>query len=144
MPAVYRRSSNTWLDGPETQKSRRSHTHARSHRTALLNVTVIIAAFVADRYRSRGAIACHPTALMPQSWRIGNALCHDGPMEPEEADVAIRLSAREYASGSDRPPVIWSALNSHLTDLCRDEPLDGDFLRLFQALALGTVRLPRA
>jgi hypothetical protein len=55
-------------------------------------------------------------------------------MEPEEADVAIRLSAREYASGSDRPPVIWSALNSHLTDLCRDEPLDGDFLRLFQAL----------
>lgn len=48
--------------------------------------------------------------------------------------MAIRLAAREYASGSDRPPLIWSALNSHLTALCRDEPLDGDFLRLFQAL----------
>src|SRR5271169_1631528 len=91
---------------------------------------------VSPSYRLDGLLiaGCPRTALMPQSWRIGNALCHDGPMEPEEADVAIRLSAREYASGSDRPPVIWSALNSHLTDLCRDEPLDGDFLRLFQAL----------
>jgi predicted ATPase len=54
-------------------------------------------------------------------------------MEPQEADAAIRLAAREYASRSESPRVLWLAFQFHLQDLCRDGPLTGDFLRLFQA-----------
>jgi hypothetical protein len=55
-------------------------------------------------------------------------------MEPQKADVAIRQAAREYASGTESPLVLWSAFHSHLNDLCRDGPLTGDFLHLFHSL----------
>ncbi len=31
---------------------------------------------------------------------------------------------------------LWSALHSNLQDLCQDHPLEGDYLRLFEALEL--------
>ena len=88
----------------------------------------------APRRRCSRKLHAPGTAPMPQSWRIGNTFCHDGPMEPEEAEAAIRQAASEYASGTESPPVLWSAFGSHLNDLCRDGPLTGDYLRLFQSL----------
>jgi hypothetical protein len=53
---------------------------------------------------------------------------------PDEAKGLIRDAAIRFAAGEATVVEMWSALHSNLHDLCRDEPLTGDFLDLFQSL----------
>jgi hypothetical protein len=52
----------------------------------------------------------------------------------ETASDAIRQAARALSSGDGSVVELRSTLLSNLHDLCRDRPLQGDYLRLFEAL----------
>ena len=47
---------------------------------------------------------------------------------------AVRAVARSFNQGDATLAQMWSALHSNLDELCRDHPLEGDFLDLFLAL----------
>jgi hypothetical protein len=53
---------------------------------------------------------------------------------PETASDFIRQSAQALSSGGGSVPELRSTLLSNLHDLCRDHPLRGDYLNLFEAL----------
>ncbi len=55
-------------------------------------------------------------------------------VNPDGAAHAIRAAARRFVQGEVGIVEVWNALHANLVDLCRDEPLHGDFLALFQAL----------
>jgi len=52
----------------------------------------------------------------------------------ETASELIRQSAQALASGRGSVADLRSALHSNLYDLCRDRPLEGDYLTLLEAL----------
>jgi hypothetical protein len=53
---------------------------------------------------------------------------------PETASRLIRQSARALSSGGGSVAGLRSTLLSNLHDLCRNHPLEGDYLNLFEAL----------
>jgi hypothetical protein len=55
-------------------------------------------------------------------------------MTPDEAAKVIRATAGQLSSGEVGSSEMWSVFSSNLGDLCRDEPLSGDFLALFRSL----------
>jgi hypothetical protein len=55
-------------------------------------------------------------------------------MNPDEAEAAIRAEAGAFASRSADVREMWAAFQSNLHALCRDAPLNGDFLEMFNAL----------
>jgi hypothetical protein len=55
-------------------------------------------------------------------------------MTPEEAEHVIRQAADAFAAGHGSIQDLFRTFHGHLHDLCRDEPLHGSFLALFQAL----------
>jgi hypothetical protein len=58
---------------------------------------------------------------------------------PEEARLAARSAASAYTSGDIEAPELFQQFMYLLNDLCADEPLSGDSLRLFQSLELWEV-----
>ena len=55
----------------------------------------------------------------------------------------IRRAAQHFVDESDADVrSLWSSFHGSLYDLCRDEPLDGEFLSLFQALEAWEAALP--
>jgi hypothetical protein len=53
---------------------------------------------------------------------------------PDSASELIRQSAEALSSGSGSVAELRSTLLSNMHDLCRDRPLEGDYLSLFQAI----------
>jgi hypothetical protein len=53
---------------------------------------------------------------------------------PQTATELIRLSAEAVTSGDGSVADLRSTLLSNMEDLCRDRPLQGDYLNLFQAI----------
>jgi len=47
---------------------------------------------------------------------------------------AVLAVAREFGTGSATVQDMWAALHGNLHDLCREGPLTGDYLDLFNAL----------
>lgn len=46
----------------------------------------------------------------------------------------VREVTARFASGDAEVRDVWSTFHGNLYDLCKDEPLSGDLLRLFRAL----------
>lgn len=55
-------------------------------------------------------------------------------MTPAEAAAQIRETANEFARGAASVHDMWAAFHSHLIPLCADEPLNGEFLQMFNDL----------
>ena len=55
-------------------------------------------------------------------------------MTPAEAAAEIRATANEFARGPASVHDMWAAFHSHLIPLCADEPLNGEFLQMFNDL----------
>jgi hypothetical protein len=53
---------------------------------------------------------------------------------PDEARQALRSAAQTLASGESEVLEFYPLLMGLLHDLCRDEPLDGYYLAMFNAL----------
>lgn len=53
---------------------------------------------------------------------------------PQAATELIRQAAEPLTSGQGSVTHLRSTLLSNIHDLCRDHPLEGDYLGLFQAL----------
>ena len=53
---------------------------------------------------------------------------------PQTATELIRRSAEAVTSGDGSVADLRSTLLSNMDDLCRDRPLEGDYLNLFQAI----------
>jgi hypothetical protein len=53
---------------------------------------------------------------------------------PESAALVVRQAAQAFVLADGSVKELWSTLHSSLHDLCRDHPLEGDYLRLFEAL----------
>jgi hypothetical protein len=61
---------------------------------------------------------------------------------PEDASDVIRRVAGRFLLGEADVREVWSALHSNLSDLCRHQPLSGDFLDLFTSLEQWEAALP--
>jgi hypothetical protein len=53
---------------------------------------------------------------------------------PAKAAAEIRATANEFARGAASVQDMWDAFHSHLIPLCADEPLNGEFLQMFNDL----------
>ena len=61
--------------------------------------------------------------------------CHDLSVGTSQtATELIRRSAEEVTSGDGSVADLRSTLLINMDDLCRDRPLEGDYLSLFQAI----------
>ena len=55
-------------------------------------------------------------------------------MSSEDARSVVITAANAFGIGDATIQEMWAALHANLQDLCRDAPLTGDYLDLFNAL----------
>ena len=55
-------------------------------------------------------------------------------MSSDDARSAVNTAAKAFGNGDATIQDMWAALHGSLHDLCRDAPLAGDYLDLFNAL----------
>lgn len=53
---------------------------------------------------------------------------------PADAAAELRFTAARFAAGTASIQDMWHSFHGHLADLCAEEPLDGEFLQLFNDL----------
>lgn len=52
------------------------------------------------------------------------------------ADTSVRQAAARFGTGDSSIVEMWALFHANLSELCADGPLEGDFLKLFQAMEL--------
>ena len=74
-----------------------------------------------------------PDFHLPDDMGPPTDLAIEPPLNGAEAESALRQAAKEFALGSDSPIVLWPYFMGNLDALCKDGPLTGIYVRLFEA-----------